>query len=153
VEPVVFRGDPERVAELLSLERVTHALLRGSREEGKLLVTVDAFDDEDAITTYVEQGQPIVWNGARRVSPSLDALTAELAAAFGAHVWPTPWTCPALRPMLERGLEERRAEAVAEPAMTVVTRPGDMLYIPAASSTMPSLLIRNQVWLVTARAS
>jgi ribosomal protein L16 Arg81 hydroxylase len=41
-----------------------------------------------------------------------------------------PLDVPALAPTIRRALEERRAEAQAEPLMTVVTEPGDVLYIP-----------------------
>jgi ribosomal protein L16 Arg81 hydroxylase len=41
-----------------------------------------------------------------------------------------PLDVPALAPTVRRALEERRAEAQAEPLMTVVTEPGDVLYIP-----------------------
>ena len=41
-----------------------------------------------------------------------------------------PLDVPALAPTIRRALTERREEALAEPLMTVVTRPGDVLYIP-----------------------
>jgi ribosomal protein L16 Arg81 hydroxylase len=41
-----------------------------------------------------------------------------------------PLDVPALAPTIRRALTERRDEALAEPLMTVVTEPGDLLYIP-----------------------
>jgi ribosomal protein L16 Arg81 hydroxylase len=41
-----------------------------------------------------------------------------------------PLDVPALAPTMQRALSERREEALAEPLMTVVTEPGDVLYIP-----------------------
>ncbi len=176
-EPVPLRGGGERVEGLLSLERVAQAVLRREHEQGKLSVAAGDFDDEAAIQACLEAGQPIVWNAARGASPALDSLTAELAEALGAHVWPNvyatgsavkplqphfdahdvlaiqcegakewmvskvrrncPLDVPALKPTMRRALEERRAEALAEPLMTVVTEPGDVLNIPRGSSTTP----------------
>ncbi|APR84851.1 Hypothetical protein A7982_10200 [Minicystis rosea] len=44
--------------------------------------------DPALLHAYVAAGHPIVWNRARGVFPAIDALTAALAEAFGAHVWP-----------------------------------------------------------------
>lgn len=44
--------------------------------------------DPACLRAYVDAGHPLVWNRARRVSPAVDALTAALSEAFGAHVWP-----------------------------------------------------------------
>ncbi len=41
-----------------------------------------------------------------------------------------PLDLPAFAPTIQRALEERRAEALADVRMTVVTQPGDVLYIP-----------------------
>jgi hypothetical protein len=41
-----------------------------------------------------------------------------------------PLDVPVLAPTIKRALEERRDEALAEPLMTVLTEPGDVLYIP-----------------------
>ena len=44
--------------------------------------------DPARLRAYVDAGHPLVWNRARGVSPAIDALTAALSEAFGAHVWP-----------------------------------------------------------------
>jgi hypothetical protein len=44
--------------------------------------------DPSRLRAYVDAGHPLVWNRAHGVSPAVDALTAALSDAFGAHVWP-----------------------------------------------------------------
>lgn len=44
--------------------------------------------DRARLDAYLAAGHPVVWNRARGVWPSVDALTAALADALGAHVWP-----------------------------------------------------------------
>lgn len=44
--------------------------------------------DPALLGAYLEAGHPLVWNRARGVAPGIDALSALLAEAFGAHVWP-----------------------------------------------------------------
>lgn len=169
-EPVLIRGASDRVAGLLSLERLAGAVMRRAQEQGQVHVTAEALEDESALAAYLAEGKPIIWNAARGASPALDELTTELAQAFRAHVWANvyatgaavkpfephfdahdvlavqcegakEWTVskvrlncpldvPVLKPMIRRALDENRAEAMADPLMTVVTRPGDVLYLP-----------------------
>lgn len=44
--------------------------------------------DPARLRAYLDAGHPIVWNRARGVSPTVDALAGALAEALGAHVWP-----------------------------------------------------------------
>jgi lysine-specific demethylase/histidyl-hydroxylase NO66 len=55
--------------------------------------------DPDLLRAYLDAGHPLVWNRARGVAPGVDALSALLAEAFGAHVWPNVYaTGPAGTP-------------------------------------------------------
>lgn len=44
--------------------------------------------DPARLDDYLSAGHPLVWNRARGVWPAVDAMTAALAEALGAHVWP-----------------------------------------------------------------
>ena len=44
--------------------------------------------DPARLGAYLAEGHPLVWNRAHGVAPRVDAVTALLAGAFGAHVWP-----------------------------------------------------------------
>jgi len=50
--------------------------------------TAALLGDRGRLAAYLAEGHPLVWNRARGVSPAVDAVTAELAEALGAHVWP-----------------------------------------------------------------
>jgi ribosomal protein L16 Arg81 hydroxylase len=168
--PLLVRGRPEQGRELISLERVVVALSAPGAAAGRLLVADAGLSGATSVWRYIESGHAIVWNGARGATPELDALTAELAAAFRGSVWANvystgvgakpfdvhfdchdvlavqcegakewfvskvrvncPLDVPALAPTIRRALRERRGEALAEPLMTAVTEPGDLLYIP-----------------------
>jgi JmjC domain len=103
--PLVSPGSPERSAGLVSLECVIEAAAADSgRRRGVVLMrTLTPHAQESAgnsamkarssvplaeVRDYVEQGYPIVWNGARGASAALDAMSHALSQAFGANVWP-----------------------------------------------------------------
>jgi ribosomal protein L16 Arg81 hydroxylase len=188
-QPALFRGAPRRARGLISLRRVVRVVASKTEPAGKLLVrrehlTLDAVPSADLVASlggavapgtapvwaYLEQGHPLVWNGARGATAALDRLTGDLARAFGAQVWAnvyatgtagTPldmhfdshevlavqcegvkeWTIskvrvncpldlPVLAPAIERALEARREEALAETLMTFTVGPGDVVYVP-----------------------
>ncbi len=52
------------------------------------LDTTTLINNPTLLAAYIDAGHPLVWNSARGMWPSVDALTAALAEAFGAHVWP-----------------------------------------------------------------
>jgi lysine-specific demethylase/histidyl-hydroxylase NO66 len=169
-QPLLLRGRPDNGRRLISLDRIVEAVACPDGETGRLLVSDANLSEAEDVWAYVESGQPIVWNGVRGATDALDALTLEVARAFGASVWANvystgtaakpfdvhfdchdvlavqcegakqwfvsevrvncPLDVPALAPTIRRALEERREEALRESLMTVVTEPGDVLYIP-----------------------
>src|SRR4051812_23833037 len=48
----------------------------------------DLLADAAALRAYADAGHPLVWNRAHGVAAGVDALTALLGEALGAHVWP-----------------------------------------------------------------
>ncbi len=126
--------------------------------------------DPARLDDYLAAGHPLVWNRARGVWPAVDAMTAALADALGAHVWPNvyatgtagtafdahfdcheviavqcaghkrwtisevrvdrPLDASAMESTVARALRDRRAEALARPAMDFVAAPGDVVYVP-----------------------
>jgi bifunctional lysine-specific demethylase and histidyl-hydroxylase NO66 len=98
-EPVHLRTPEQRWAAspLLTQDELLAALARraelpegliafpehaGAPDAGALL------GDADRLGAYLAAGHPLVWNRARGISPTVDAVTAALAEALGAHVWP-----------------------------------------------------------------
>ncbi len=170
MRPLLLRGRSKNGRALISLERVVAAASAPDDAAGRLLVGDVNLSGAADVWEYLESGQAIVWSGARGATPELDAMSAELAAAFGASVWANvystgtaakpfdvhfdchdvlavqvagakewfvssvrvncPLDVPALVPTIRQALGERRRQALAEPLMTVVTEPGDALYIP-----------------------
>jgi hypothetical protein len=52
------------------------------------LGAADLLADRDLFRAYLDAGHPVAWNRPRGAFPAVDALSAALAEAFGAHVWP-----------------------------------------------------------------
>lgn len=91
-------GDASRGHALLTEQRFVEALTAYGGVPERLVAFPEHFDaaldtrdllrDASRLTAYLDAGHPIVWNSARGVWPTVDAFTAELADALGAHVWP-----------------------------------------------------------------
>ncbi len=83
---------------LLTHDELIEALARRDQPLTKLVAFPEYLDDgltierlvrdRDLLAAYLDAGHPLVWNGARGISPAVDALAATLADALGAHVWP-----------------------------------------------------------------
>lgn len=93
-----LRGEPQRGARLCTPEALRAALATNlvppdgvvafPEHHHPDLTLEQLFAEPRALDAYLEAGHPLVWNRARGVFPALDALTAELAEALGAQVWP-----------------------------------------------------------------
>jgi hypothetical protein len=75
-------------AALSGLEDPPEGLLAFPEHLGRVLTTRDLLRDEELYRAYLDAGHPLVWNRARGVWPEVDALSAALGEALGAHVWP-----------------------------------------------------------------
>jgi ribosomal protein L16 Arg81 hydroxylase len=106
-KPLHIRGPADRVRGLLSRKAVVSAIAGEDDPRGRFLLrpgdrarastrpstSSDAQDggsrsSEEAVEEYLAQGNPLLWNGARGATEAMDRLTADLAHAFRAHVWP-----------------------------------------------------------------
>lgn len=97
--PLHLAADGRGEAPLVTHEALLDALLaRGEPPRGLMvfpehlgegpLTEADLLADRGLMRAYLEAGHPVAWNRPRGVFPAVDALTAALAEAFGAHVWP-----------------------------------------------------------------
>ncbi|MFO0612132.1 MAG: cupin domain-containing protein [Polyangiaceae bacterium] len=105
--PALLRGSSERALGIVSLADIVRAMTGVETPAGKFMVDAERIDPRavpsagyvatlggaiplgtEPIWAYLEAGNAIVWNGARGATPALDALSASLARALGARVWP-----------------------------------------------------------------
>lgn len=96
--PLHLSGDRARGHALLTHDALLDALTRHELIPSQIVAFPEYLDDaleverlvrdRALLSAYLDAGHPLVWNGARGVSPSIDALAASLAEALGAHVWP-----------------------------------------------------------------
>jgi ribosomal protein L16 Arg81 hydroxylase len=97
-EPVHVRAAVAPSSPLLTHDALLAALLAHPAPPEGLMAFPEHLDadlsvaallaDPALLHAYVDAGHPLVWNRARGVSPAIDAVTAALSEAFGAHVWP-----------------------------------------------------------------
>jgi len=96
-KPAVLRGSPARALGLLSLERLLERIASPEEIRGKIKIEVDRLRRDlkttlESLRAYADEGQPILWDAARGVTPELDALTSDLALAMGANVCPNVYS-------------------------------------------------------------
>lgn len=103
-QPALLRGEAERGHGLLSHEGMIAALAADATAYRRLYLATEAWTGGDLgppawealapdrrrerLERYLAAGYPLIWNGARSVSPAVARTCRALSELFQAHVWP-----------------------------------------------------------------